>query len=42
VAITQRRLTSVAEIGRSLQAGTNCGSCIPELKKLLREQEPVF
>jgi bacterioferritin-associated ferredoxin len=28
---------SVAEIGLHLQAGTNCGSCIPELKKLLRE-----
>jgi len=26
---------SVAEIGAALRAGTNCGSCIPELKKLV-------
>jgi len=26
---------SVAALGEKLQAGTNCGSCIPELKKLL-------
>jgi assimilatory nitrate reductase catalytic subunit len=25
----------VAEIGAALRAGTNCGSCIPELKQLL-------
>jgi assimilatory nitrate reductase catalytic subunit len=30
--IATRRLTSVAEIGAALRAGTNCGSCIPELK----------
>ena len=30
-AIVTHGLRSVAEIGRSLQAGTNCGSCIPEL-----------
>ena len=35
-AITGRRLTSVAEIGGALRAGTNCGSCIPELKEILR------
>jgi assimilatory nitrate reductase catalytic subunit len=34
-AIAQRRLTSVAEIGAVLRAGTNCGSCIPELKAIL-------
>ena len=37
-AITERHLASVAEIGRALQAGTNCGSCIPELQRLLRDQ----
>ena len=37
-AVTQQRLTSVAEIGAALRAGTNCGSCIPELKEILREQ----
>ncbi|MDE2075258.1 MAG: molybdopterin-dependent oxidoreductase, partial [Alphaproteobacteria bacterium] len=34
-AIRAGRLTSTAEIGDVLGAGTNCGSCIPELKKLL-------
>jgi assimilatory nitrate reductase catalytic subunit len=34
--IAERRLTSVAEIGAALRAGTNCGSCIPELKAMLR------
>ena len=27
-----------AEIGKACKAGTNCGSCIPELKKLLAAQ----
>ena len=26
-----------AEIGRRLKAGTNCGSCVPELKQLIAE-----
>jgi assimilatory nitrate reductase catalytic subunit len=30
-----QRLTSVAKIGTILRAGTNCGSCIPELKAIL-------
>ncbi|EEF80239.1 nitrate reductase [Methylophaga thiooxydans] len=34
-AIAVGKLTSVDEIGNKLNAGTNCGSCIPELKKLL-------
>jgi len=34
--ITSRRLTTVAEIGTALRAGTNCGSCIPELDAILR------
>ena len=36
-AISSQSLTTVTEIGQALQAGTNCGSCIPELKKLLRD-----
>jgi assimilatory nitrate reductase catalytic subunit len=28
---------SVAEIGARLKAGTNCGSCIPELKRLIAQ-----
>jgi assimilatory nitrate reductase catalytic subunit len=34
-AIASRRVTTVAEIGAVLRAGTNCGSCIPELKAIL-------
>jgi len=34
-AIASRRLTSLGEIGTVLRAGTNCGSCIPELKAIL-------
>lgn len=34
-AIDQHQLTSVAAIGAALQAGTNCGSCRPELAALL-------
>jgi assimilatory nitrate reductase catalytic subunit len=32
-------LASVGEIGAALKAGTNCGSCIPELRGLLRATE---
>lgn len=34
-AITEQGLKTVDEIGKCLQAGTNCGSCIPELKEYL-------
>lgn len=34
-AIADKGLRSVAEIGAALQAGTNCGSCRPELADLL-------
>ena len=37
-AIRANKLTNVAQIGAALCAGTNCGSCIPELKKLLTVQ----
>ncbi len=36
-AIRTRALCSTQEIGECLQAGTNCGSCVPELEALLRE-----
>ena len=36
-AIKQQGLSSAEEIGRCLKAGTNCGSCIPELKSLLAQ-----
>ncbi|MDQ8728919.1 nitrate reductase [Bradyrhizobium sp. LHD-71] len=32
---------SVTAIGASLKAGTNCGSCIPELKRMLAQASPV-
>jgi assimilatory nitrate reductase catalytic subunit len=38
-AINSGSLTSVAEIGTALRAGTNCGSCLPELATILREAE---
>jgi assimilatory nitrate reductase catalytic subunit len=37
--ILERRLTSVSEIGEALRAGTNCGSCVPELRGILRSVE---
>jgi assimilatory nitrate reductase catalytic subunit len=36
-AVARHRLGSVGEIGAMLKAGTNCGSCIPELKEILRD-----
>jgi NAD(P)H-nitrite reductase large subunit len=26
---------TVTEIGEALRAGTNCGSCLPELKRMI-------
>ena len=34
-AMTQGTAVNVAEIGRALRAGTNCGSCIPELQGIV-------
>ncbi len=36
-AIASGAATSVGAIGAALRAGTNCGSCLPELKKLVHE-----
>ena len=36
-AIAAGDVASVAEIGAAMQAGTNCGSCVPELAKILRD-----
>jgi assimilatory nitrate reductase catalytic subunit len=36
-AIAGQGLASVAEIGAALRAGTNCGSCIPEIEEMLRD-----
>jgi assimilatory nitrate reductase catalytic subunit len=32
--------TTVAGLGAELRAGTNCGSCIPELKRLIAQHAP--
>jgi assimilatory nitrate reductase catalytic subunit len=37
-AIAKNGLTTHQQIGQQLKAGTNCGSCIPELKAILAEQ----
>ena len=34
-AITEGVAASVADIGRALRAGTNCGSCVPELRGIV-------
>ncbi|WP_095588130.1 nitrate reductase [Actibacterium ureilyticum] len=34
-AIAERHLTTVEQIGEAIQAGTNCGSCRPELATIL-------
>jgi len=36
-AINDKQLKTPEEIGECLKAGTNCGSCIPELKKILNQ-----
>jgi assimilatory nitrate reductase catalytic subunit len=36
-AIRSGRVRNISEIGSALQAGTNCGSCVPELKRLLAD-----
>ena len=34
--ITKDQITSAEEIGRRLKAGTNCGSCLPELRRMVK------
>jgi assimilatory nitrate reductase catalytic subunit len=38
-AIVDGRLISLAEIGAVLGAGSNCGSCVPELQQILRDAQ---
>lgn len=40
-AIRTQELVTTADIGKALHAGTNCGSCVPELKALLAETSAV-
>jgi len=37
--IVEQNLTSIEAIGACLKAGTNCGSCIPELRTLLEHND---
>lgn len=41
-AIQQQGCSTVEAIGAAMQAGTNCGSCIPELQELLRNQAELL
>ncbi|WP_420584748.1 molybdopterin-dependent oxidoreductase [Ruegeria sp.] len=41
-AIHDKRLISVDDIGNALQAGTNCGSCRPELADLVHAHSKLF
>ncbi|WP_404710123.1 molybdopterin-dependent oxidoreductase [Sphingomonas sp. MMS24-J13] len=41
-AIVRQNLVDVADIGRALQAGTNCGSCRPALARLLSQSRETF
>jgi assimilatory nitrate reductase catalytic subunit len=36
-AIASKTATDVEAIGKALRAGTNCGSCLPELKRIMHE-----
>ncbi len=36
-AIASQELRSLEQIGQALRAGTNCGSCVPELKRILAD-----
>lgn len=36
-AIKSQNLTNVEAVGSALKAGTNCGSCIPEIKKIIKD-----
>jgi assimilatory nitrate reductase catalytic subunit len=36
-AVATHQLRTVREVGAMLRAGTNCGSCIPELEEILRD-----
>jgi len=38
-AIQDQELVTTQAIGAALKAGTNCGSCLPELRKLIMEAE---
>lgn len=38
-AISKHKLGTPQEVGQKLRAGTNCGSCVPEIKMLLTDRQ---
>jgi assimilatory nitrate reductase catalytic subunit len=40
-AITFGGAVSVADLGRALRAGSNCGSCVPELRRIIERKTPA-
>jgi len=40
-AIASNAATNVEAIGKALRAGTNCGSCLPELKRIVHETHAI-
>ncbi len=40
-AIRAHALTSAQQVGARLRAGTNCGSCVPEIRALIAEETPA-
>jgi assimilatory nitrate reductase catalytic subunit len=39
-ALASGAATDVAGVGKALRAGTNCGSCLPELKRIVAHDQP--
>jgi assimilatory nitrate reductase catalytic subunit len=39
-ALASGTVTNVETIGQALRAGTNCGSCLPELKRIVHDRAP--
>ena len=37
-AVRRERIADVAALGRRLQCGTNCGSCLPELREIIADE----
>ena len=40
-ALSSGAAADVEEIGKALRAGTNCGSCLPELKRIVQAHDRV-
>ncbi|WP_119304169.1 nitrate reductase [Dongia deserti] len=39
--VQRERIADVAALGRRLQCGTNCGSCLPELREIIAHERPL-